>query len=119
MKKMIAIAVTAILMTGCASIINEKTQGVNVSTSNGTKVTGVVNGQPFTAPGVVTLTRENKNKIFTTDNPKCAKETVAEKTVDPVFFINILSGGVFGSTTDYSSEKMWKYSENVVISCQQ
>jgi len=42
---------------------------------------------------------------------------VAEKSVDPKFFVNILSGGSFGSTTDYSTEKMWKYNENVVISC--
>lgn len=119
MKKLISVTVTAFLMTGCASIINEKTQSVNVSTSTGSKVTGVVNGQAFTAPGVVPVVRENKNKIFVTDNAKCAKETVAEKTVDPIFFINLLSGGPFGSTTDYSSEKMWKYSENVVISCQQ
>ena len=119
MKKLISIGVVALLMTGCASIINEKTQSVNVSTSTGAKVSGVVNGQAFTAPGTVPLVRENKNKIFVTDNAKCAKETVAEKTVDPIFFINILSGGPFGSTTDYSSEKMWKYSENVVISCQQ
>ncbi len=119
MKKIISIATISLIMTGCASIINEKTQTVNVSTSNGEKVTGVVNGQAFTAPSVVPLVRENKNKVFVTDNAKCAKETVAEKTVDPIFFINILSGGPFGSTTDYSSEKMWKYSENVVISCHQ
>lgn len=119
MKKLIGIGVVALLMTGCASIINEKTQSVNVSTSSGAKVNGVVNGQAFTAPGTVALVRENKSKIFVTDDAKCAKETVAEKTVDPIFFINILSGGPFGSTTDYSNEKMWKYSENVVISCQQ
>lgn len=119
MKKLISIVAIATLMTGCASIINEKTQSVNVSTSNGSKVSGTVNGQVFATPSVVPLVRENKNKIFTTDDPKCAKETMAEKTVDPIFFINVLSGGPFGSTTDYSSEKMWKYSENVVISCQQ
>ena len=119
MKKLISVTAIAFLMTGCASIINEKTQSVNVSTSNGAKISGVVNGQAFTAPSVVPLVRENKNKVFVTDNAKCAKETVAEKTVDPIFFINVLSGGPFGSTTDYSSEKMWKYSENVVISCQQ
>ena len=119
MKKLISLAVISFLMTGCASIINEKTQSVNVSTSNGAKISGVVNGQAFTAPSVVPLVRENKNKVFVTDNAKCAKETVAEKTVDPIFFINVLSGGPFGSTTDYSSEKMWKYSENVVIRCQQ
>jgi hypothetical protein len=103
-------------MSGCASIMNDQTQQINVSTSNGTTVKGTVNGQPFTAPGIVTLRRENKNKLFYVDSPNCAKETIAEKNVDPKFFINILSGGIFGSTTDYSSEKMWQY-ESVTINC--
>ncbi|WP_206208626.1 hypothetical protein [Vogesella mureinivorans] len=104
-------------LSGCASILNDKTQQVNVSTSSGSAIKGTVNGVPFTAPGVVTVTRENKNKIFVTDTEGCARETVAEKSPDPKFFINILSGGAFGSTTDYSTEKMWKYNENIVISC--
>jgi len=66
---------------------------------------------------VVHLARENTNKVFVTETEGCTKETVAKKSVDPKFFINILSGGVFGSTTDYAAEKMWKYAENVVISC--
>ncbi len=116
LKNLISITTLAILMTGCASILNDKTQNVNVSTSNGQKVSGVVNGQVFRAPGVVSLFRENKDKVFVADDAKCVKETVVAKAVDPIFFINIVS--VYGSTTDYSTEKMWKYSENVVINCQ-
>ncbi len=117
MKKLALIAVVALGLTGCASIINEKTQSVNVTTSNGAKISGKVNGQEFTAPGVVPLVRENKSKIFETSAAGCVPQTSVEKTVDPIFFINILSGGVFGSSTDYSTEKMWKYSENIVINC--
>ncbi len=117
MKKILAIGAVALIMSGCSSIINEQTQQVNVSTPNGQKVSGTVNGQPFNAPGVVTLVRENKNKVFVTDAANCKSETVAEKTVDPIFFINVVSGGPFGSTTDYSTEKMWKYADNVTLNC--
>lgn len=117
MKKVIALSITALAISGCSSIINEKTQQVNVQTPNSQKVTGTVNGQPFNAPGVVALVRENKNKVFLTDTPGCKSETVAEKTVDPIFFINVLSGGPFGSTTDYSTEKMWKYADTVTLNC--
>ncbi len=104
--------------TGCASILNDQTQPVNVSSSTGSDISGTVNGMPFKAPGVINLTRENKNKLFVTDTEGCTKETVAEKTVDLKFFLNILvPGGIFGSSTDYSTEKMWKYNENVVINC--
>ncbi len=119
MKKiaLITALVAMSAMTGCASILNDKTQAVNVSASNGKEITGTVDGATFKAPGVVNLTRENKNKVFLVTTEGCAKETVAEKGVDGKFFINILTGGTFGSSTDYSTEKMWRYSENVVVSC--
>ena len=119
MKKILAMSVVAstLAMTGCASILNEKTQAVNVSASNGKEIAGTVDGVQFKGPGVVNLTRENKNKVFLVTTEGCAKETVAEKGVDGKFFINILTGGTLGSSTDYSTEKMWRYSENVVVSC--
>ena len=107
----------AMSLTGCASILNDKTQSINVSSSTGSDIQGTVNGMPFKAPGVVNVIREKKDKLFLTETEGCAKETVAEKSVDGKFFINILSGGAFGSSTDYSTDKMWKYNDNVIISC--
>ena len=106
-----------IALSGCASILNEKTQAINVSSSSGSEIQGTVNGMPFKAPGILNILRESKDKIFVTETEGCAKETVAAKSVDPKFFINILSGGAFGSSTDYSTDKMWKYDDNVIISC--
>ncbi len=106
-----------ISLTSCASIINEKTQRINVITSTGEKVKGTIDGIPFEAPSIVDVQRSNHDKILVTNDPKCNPTTIAQKSVDPIFFINILSGGVFGSTTDYVSEKMWKYQDSVTISC--
>ena len=78
-------------LTGCASILNDKTQSINVSSSSGSEISGTVNGMPFKGPGVVSLVRENKDKIFVTETEGCVKETIAEKSVDTKFFINILS----------------------------
>ena len=117
MKKLLTATAMLALLSGCASILNEKTQQVNVSTSNGQQVSGTVNGQSFTAPGVVALIRENKNKVFVTNTDNCKSETAVEKTVDPIFFINLFVGGLVGSSTDFASEKMWKYSENVTLNC--
>jgi len=108
---------TVLALTGCASILNDQTQPINVSSSTGSDIIGTVNGAPFRAPGIVYVTRENRNKIFVTETEGCTRETVAEKSVDMKFFINVLTGGVFGSSTDYATDKMWKYNENIVINC--
>lgn len=109
----------AMVLSGCASIFNDKTQSINVSSSTGSEISGTVNGMPFKAPGVVRVVRENKDKLFITETEGCTKETIAEKSIDNKFYLDILglTYGLFSSTTDFASEKMWRYSENVVISC--
>jgi len=117
MKRAVLLLCGMMLLGGCASILNESKQTVNVTTSNGKQITGTVDGQQFTAPGVVRLERAKEAKIFMTDAEGCTKQTVAENAVDTKFFINIFSGGAFGSSTDFSTGKMWKYNENVIINC--
>lgn len=108
-----------VALTGCASILNEDTQKVNVSASNGKEIQGTIDGTPFKGPGVVAFKRDKAGKTLQTETEGCAKTTVVESTVDPKFFINILSGGALGSSTDYGTGKMWKYADNVVVSCGQ
>ena len=107
----------SLMMVGCASIINDKEQKINIASSNGKPIKGTIEGVPFQAPGIVSVLRENKDKVIVTETEGCAKQTSLNKSVDSVFFVNILSGGAFGSTTDYSTDKMWKYQESVTISC--
>jgi len=115
--RIMAVAVASLSLGACASILNEDSQKINVTTSNGISIKGTANGTPFTAPGIVSLKRDKPDVVFVTDAPGCNPQTVNPSTVDNKFFINILSGGVFGSSTDYSTGRMWKYNENVVISC--
>ena len=119
LSKAAALVLTTALITatGCSTILNEDTQKINVATSTGSSISGTVNGTPFTAPGVVSVTREKADKVFVTSAPGCANQTVATKKVDSTFFVNILAGGAFGSTTDYSTGKMWGYDETVTINC--
>jgi hypothetical protein len=107
-----------VFLSGCASIMNEADQKINVTTSGNKAITGNVNGVPFTAPGVVTVKREKAAKILNVDTAGCTKQTTLPNEVDSKFWINVLSGGPFGSSTDYGTEKMWKYQDNVAIACQ-
>ena len=116
-KAMFVALIGLVSLSGCATIINEKTQRINVATSTGDRVEVQIDGMPVQVPGIASVTRKKGDKIITTSDPKCNPSTILPSEVDTVFFINILSGGVFGSTTDYASEKMWKYQDTVIISC--
>ncbi len=106
--------VGVMLFSGCATILDGKTQTINLTTSKPKTVD--VNGQQFSAPGVVTVQRSNKDAIV--NIKECNKQILLQKSVNPTFFVNILSGGAFGSTTDYSSDAMWKYDQtNVNVDC--
>lgn len=119
MKNLIKAAVVSsvILASGCATILNDEYQKVNVGTSNGEAVKGNINGMPFEAPGIVSIPRSQDDAILVVSTEGCTPQTVMPSTVDTKFFINILSGGAFGSTTDFASEEMWKYENSVIINC--
>lgn len=118
MKRLsLPVMASMLMFTGCATILNDTTQRVNLSTSNGAKISAMIDGQTVEAPGIVAITRSKSDKIITTSNPNCAPQTIAAREIDPIFFINVVSGGAFGSTTDYSTEKMWRYSQNIMINC--
>ncbi|WP_018982320.1 hypothetical protein [Salinimonas chungwhensis] len=115
--KLIGLALaTAVLTSGCATILTEDTYKMNVTTSNGQQTTVAVDGQNQTVPGVVTVTKENKNKVLVAQDANCSNVAL-NKEVEGAFFVNLLSGGVFGSSTDYGTEKMWRYQESVTVPC--
>jgi uncharacterized protein YceK len=109
------VAASAVLFTGCATILNGKTQKINLTSSK--PVTVEIDGQQFSAPSVATLQRSGDDKVVKVKD--CNNKTVLLKsTVNPTFFVNILSGGAFGSTTDYASDSMWQYDQsNVDVDC--
>lgn len=117
MKKtlvMLIALVSVVVFSGCATILDGKTQTINLTTSKSKTVD--INGQQFSAPGVVTVQRSNKDAII--NIKECNKQILLQKSVNPTFFVNILSGGAFGSTTDYASDAMWKYDQtNINVDC--
>lgn len=118
MKKAITMTVVACSMalSGCATILSGDTQKVNVTTSNNKSATAVVDGKSFQVPGTIEVQRKNADMVVKASG-NCQGETVAKKDINPVFFVNILTGGPLGSTTDYASESMWKYDDNINIKC--
>ena len=104
-------------LSGCATILSGGTQSINLTTDTGKKYSASIDGQKYSVPSIIQLKRENNDKVLTLD--ECPdQKTLLHKEINPVFFVNILSGGVFGSTTDAASGSMWKYQpENVNVRC--
>ena len=107
----------SLLFTSCASILNDKTQNINIMTSNNTKTKITINSQEFTAPGIIQLYRSENDLIISVDESKCTQQYLLKSEVDNKFWINVLTGGPFGSSTDYGTDKMWRYQDQVVIPC--
>jgi len=117
MKKILYFAlplVGATMFSGCATILDGQTQTINLTSSEPRIVE--INGQQFSAPGTVNLKRSNSDAIINIKD--CGQQLVLQKSINPTFFVNLLSGGVYGSTTDYATDAMWKYNQtNVNVDC--
>lgn len=100
----------SVFFSGCATILDGKTQSINLISSKPQTVS--IDGKQYNAPSVISLERTNKDKVLKLDG--CAKTILLKKEINPTFFVNILSGGAFGSTTDYSTDSMWQYDQNNV-----
>jgi hypothetical protein len=116
-KKTLLSLSVSFAFVGCASIMNDPEQKINITTSGNKAVTGNINGVAFTGPGVVSVKRENAPKVISVETAGCTKQTTMPAEIDTKFWVNILSGGPFGSSTDYGTGRMWKYQDNIAITC--
>ncbi|MDT0583998.1 adenosine deaminase [Brumicola blandensis] len=117
MKKLLVLACATMMASGCASVMTAESQSINVTTSNNKPAEVTIDDKTVTAPGMVVVLRDGKDKVVKTKTAGCDNATVVEKSVTPVFFGNIVIGGLLGSTTDGVTGKMWDYADSVEISC--
>jgi hypothetical protein len=109
MKKLAFISCVVLTVTGCSTIMNGKTQSISVDSNvKGAEVmiNQVVVGQ---TPFVGQAPRGAAPQITVRKEGYESKTVVAETAFEPVFWGNIIFGGVFGSTTDNSTGAMYKY----------
>ncbi len=106
-----------LLLSSCATILNDKTQKINVLTSNNRQVKFSFDGEQFSAPGIIEVARAKKDAILSVQDSKCTPQMLIKSDIDNKFWINVLSGGPLGSSTDYSTDKMWKYQDTIIIQC--
>lgn len=117
MKLAIAGFTALFLTTGCASIMTAEQQTIDITTSNNKATEVTVDDKTVTTPGTVTVLRNGQDKVVRTQAEGCDSVTPITKKVTPVFFGNIVIGGLLGSTTDGATGKMWDYEDAVEVSC--
>ena len=118
MKLITLPALAMVALSGCASVMTSETQVIEVTTTSGKKVEVTVDGNKSTTPGSIQVLRNGQEKVIKTSEPGCDSATPVKKEVTPVFFGNIIIGGLLGSTTDSATGKMWDYAEKVEIKCE-
>lgn len=104
-----------VLVIGCGTTTNGTKQKIAINTNTGQKVIARVDGKKITIPAKdIKISRTEGADIYVLheDNP-CFKDThyfiVGKNRVSGVFWLNIISGGFFGSTTDAISGGMWEF----------
>lgn len=113
-----------LLVSGCASIVDGGSQNINLVPSNSkdrVEATVITKNrvQVVTLPSVIHTDRSNQDIIVKIEenNNKCYEESIqiVPSHTNPFVLGNIISGGLFGSTTDAITGAFWEYDDNVVI----
>lgn len=108
---LLGMAASMVLMSGCATIINGKTQVVDVT--SGTKKTFNIDGQKYSTPAKVHLHRGKESKLIDVDG--CSEKVTLKSEMNPAVLGNILFGGLPGTTTDLGTGSGWKYDDEVSL----
>ena len=114
------VALSGVILAGCATISNQPSQVVSIGTSNGKPVVAtissgmLVKNDKVELPAQVKISRAKGATISvrSEDNP-CYEDTklaIAGKgKISGWFWLNIIWGGLTGSTTDAATGSMWAY----------
>ena len=116
MSRLLAVALIAALLAGCASIIHGSRQDVRVtSVPSGAVVRVNLNNQATTTPGVLTLNRKEIGYVLTFEKQGYKPVEVSlRRTVDGWLFGNILFGGLIGLVIDFASGSSYKLTPDEV-----
>jgi len=117
MKNILSVTIITLVLSGCASIMTAEQSSINVTTSNNKPAEVTIDDKTVMAPGMVVVLRDGKDKVVRTKTEGCDNTTVVEKSIAPVFWGNIIVGGILGSTTDNATGKMWNYADSVEVRC--
>jgi hypothetical protein len=109
MKTGLMAGLCALALSGCATIISGSQQIITVNSDvPGAQVT--LNGIPLGVTPLIVSIKRGQEGVLSVQMPGYTPfQAPITKKVNGIFFVNILSGGTFGSSTDYSTGAMYAY----------
>lgn len=114
------VLVIGLTLAGCATILGGKTQILTVNANvEGAEV--FLNDRLLgTTPLSVSIKRGQVGVLRVTADGYQPYQIAMNKKISTLFWVNILSGGSFGSTTDYATGAMYEYEPSTyMVSLQQ
>ena len=105
----VCVLVFGLTIAGCATIISGSDQLITVNSNvQGAEV--YLSGQLLgTTPLSANVKRGQEGIMRVTADGYQPYQVALNKSINTVFFVNLLSGGAFGSSTDYSTGAMYQY----------
>lgn len=106
------LAVSVLVVTGCATIVSTKTQLVSFQSAP-SGATVLIDGRPIgQTPLSIQLERKTNQALVIRKEGYKEFSTTLSTTLNGWFFGNIVLGGLLGSTTDAATGAMHEYAPN-------
>lgn len=101
--------VVAVLTSGCATILGGSSQTITVNANvSGAQVT--LNGTPLGVTPLTTSMKRGQTGVLSVQSDGYQPYQIAlNKKISTLFWVNIFTGGAFGSTTDAATGAMYEY----------
>ncbi|MDR1499267.1 MAG: hypothetical protein LBS34_03190 [Rickettsiales bacterium] len=110
------------LLPACATLFGGgSSKNINIMTSDSSVVNAVIttkSGTQFTTiPKTLSVKKGMRDVVINVEESECVKQSTAimDKNVDPLFWGNIITGGIYGSATDAITGKMWTYDDTIIV----
>ncbi len=127
MKKKLLITLPlmgAVIFTGCATILggggkqqitinSAKPMNISLGYASKDKKTAT-SAQRATTPATITVIRENKNLLLTSDDDEF-EPVIIKRKLNPWFWGDVVMTSMISTTTDAVTGAIWKYDNNITI----
>ena len=107
-------SVSSLILSGCATLLSGEQQSLNI-TSNVKGAHVFINDMKVGRTPFYGKISKSKHLMIRLE--KKGYETKIQNfdsAIDPTFWVNVISGGPFGSTTDFGTNSIWKYQPSTI-----